>query len=133
MTTSLTLVADLHRLEVGWFAWRCPIIEADVHQVGGVVSAIFERELFDHDTGEIEVVRFYRCLNYFRRVDDGHFAQTLTGSEISLPEGVAPPDRALIRRIIRRIWEHNYKTKGDFTRTTIDLHDEATRLLAVIR
>jgi hypothetical protein len=131
--TALTLVADLHRLEPGWFCWNVPTIDADVHAVGGVVSAIFERELYDHETGEISVVRFYRCLNYFRRVDDGHFAQTLTGSEISLPEGVAPPDRALIRRIIRRIWEHNYKTKGDFTRTTIDLHDEATRLLAVIR
>ena len=131
--TALSLVADLHRLEPGWFCWNVPTIDADVHAVGGVVSAIFERELYDHETGEISVVRFYRCLNYFRRVDDGHFAQTLTGSEISLPEGVAPPDRALIRRIIRRIWEHNYKTKGDFTRTTIDLHDEATRLLAVIR
>ena len=133
MTTSLTLVADLHRLEVGWFAWRCPIIEADVHQVGGVVSAIFERELFDHDTGEVSTVRFYRCLNYFRRVDDGHFAQTLTGAEISLPEGIAPPDRALIRRLIRRIYHYGAGRKGDFTRTDLDLHDEATRLLAVIR
>jgi hypothetical protein len=133
MTTSLALVADLHRLEVGWLCWRCPIIEADVHQVGGVISAIYTRDLFDQETGEIGVVRFYRCLNYFRHVDEGNFAQTLTGSEISLPEGVAPPDRALIRRTIRRIWEYNYKTKGDFTRTVIDLHDEATRLLAVIR
>ena len=133
MTTSLTLVADLHRLEVGWFAWRCPIIEADVHQVGGVVSAIFDRELFDHDTGEVSTVRFYRCLNYFRHVDEGNFAQTLTGAEISLPEGIAPPDRALIRRLIRRIYHYGAGRKGDFTRTDLDLHDEATRLLAVIR
>ena len=131
--TALTLVADLHRLDVGWIAWRCPIIEADVHQVGGVVSAIFDRELFDHDTGEVSTVRFYRCLNYFRHVDEGNFAQTLTGAEISLPEGIAPPDRALIRRLIRRIYHYGAGRKGDFTRTDLDLHDEATRLLAVIR
>ena len=131
--TALTLVADLHRLDVGWIAWRCPINDADDHQDGGVVSAIIDRELYDHDPGEVSTVRFYRCLNYFRRVDDGHFAQTLTGAEISLPEGIAPPDRALIRRLIRRIYHYGAGRKGDFTRTDLDLHDEATRLLAVIR
>ena len=131
--TALSLVADLHRLEPGWFCWNVPTIDADVHAVGGVVSAIFERELYDHETGEISVVRFYRCLNYFRHVDEGNFAQTLTGAEISLPEGIAPPDRALIRRLIRRIYHYGAGRKGDFTRTDLDLHDEATRLLAVIR
>jgi hypothetical protein len=131
--TALSLVADLHRLEPGWICWNVPVIEADVHAVGGVLSATFDRDLFDHETGEVSTVRFYRCLNYFRQVHDGHFAQTLTGSEISLPEGIAPPDRALIRRLVRRIYAHGAKRTGDFTRTDIDLHDEATRLLAVIR
>jgi len=133
MSEALRLVADLHRLEVGWLAWNVPIIQADVHAVGGIVDAIYDRDQFDSDTGEIETVRYYHCCNYFRRVDDGHFAQTLTGSEIALPEGISPPDRSLIRRTIRRIYDHGTKGKGDFTRTDLDLHDIATRLLTVIR
>lgn len=127
-----TMVADARMLEVGWLAWNCPIALADEHALGGVIDAIYDRELFDHETGEIETVRFFHCLNYFKPVDHARFAHTLVGGEIQLPDGTAPPDRRLINGLVKKMWSR-CATPGFITRTELDLAESAMRLLAVIR
>lgn len=125
------MVADVALLEVGWSVWSCDRKDANEEALGGVVSQIRTATTPDVETGEIAETRYFRCLNPYLPPDHRHFVQTLIGSEILLPDGVEPPNRKRIGRLMKRLCAE--ASSGPWwTGTDLDNLTDAWRLAKVM-
>jgi len=98
---SAELIADARLITVGWSVWSNTRRKVD-EPLGGVVCGVdasaVTRDL-DPETGEIVRGTAYRVRDPFGPLQ----CQWVYSSEVSLPDGVEPPEPNRLYRLIRRM------------------------------
>ncbi|HSS10541.1 MAG TPA: hypothetical protein VLL25_11685 [Acidimicrobiales bacterium] len=123
------LTADLALIDIGWQLWSCQRVDANQDALGGIVTEPLPDHA-DDDTGELH--RRWKVRNPYLRPDHPRQIQIITDAELQIPEGVEPPDRGAVVRMIRRLGAYVAAGHGWPTRYEIGAITDMWRLLGIL-